>query len=56
LSKRYQTNEALKKIRDTAIGMFSSHYKAQISKLPPMGQKEKGDESSEIPPFSQNDE
>jgi len=26
LSKRYQTNEAFKKIRDVAIIMFSSYY------------------------------
>ena len=52
LSKRCQNNEALKKIREVAISMFSSYCEAQISKSPPMGYKEKGDESHEIPPFS----
>ena len=32
LSKKYQNNEALKKIRDKAISMFNSYYEAQISK------------------------
>ena len=36
LSKRYESNEALKKIRDKVISMFTSYYKAQISKSPPM--------------------
>ena len=36
LSKRYQNNEALNKIRDKPISMFTSYYKAQISKSPPM--------------------
>jgi len=52
LSKRYQNNEALKKIRDATISMFSSYREAQISKPPQMRQKEKGDESPEIPPLS----
>jgi len=56
LSKRYQNNEALKKIRDKAISMFISYCKAQISKSPPMTQREKGDETAEIPSFSQDDE
>ena len=56
LSKRYQNNEALKKIRDKAISMFTSYCEAQISKSPPMTQREKGDETAEIPSFSQDDE
>ena len=42
LSKRYQNNEALKKINDVAMNMFSSYCEAHISKFPPMAQKEKG--------------
>ena len=56
LSKRYHNNEEPKKIRDAAISIFSSYYEAQISKFSPMAQKEKGDESPEIPPFTQDDE
>ena len=56
LSKRYENNEELKKIRDKPISMFSSYCEAQISKSLPMVQKEKGDESPKIPPFSQDDE
>ena len=56
LLKRYQNNEALKKIRDKAISMFSSYCEAQISKLPPMTQTKEGDESVKIPSFSQDDE
>ena len=56
LSKRYQNNEALKKIRDKAISMFTSYCEAQISKSPPMTQREKRDETAEIPSFSQDDE
>ena len=41
LSKRYQKNEALKKIKDAAISMFSSYCEAQISKSSPMGHKKK---------------
>jgi len=42
LSKRYQNNEVLKKIRDIGISMFSSYYEAQISKSPPMAKKRGG--------------
>ena len=56
LSKKYQNNETLKKIRDKAISMFTSYCEPQISKSPPMTQREKGDETAEIPSFSQDDE
>jgi len=36
LSKRYQNNEALKKIRHKAISMFTFYCETQISKSPPM--------------------
>ena len=36
--------------------MFSSYCEAQISKFPVMTQRKKGDESAEIPSFSQDDE
>jgi len=56
LLKRYQNNEALKKIRDKTISMFSLYCEVQNSKSPPMTQREKVDENIEIPLFSENDE
>jgi len=50
LSKRYQSNETLKKIRDRDISIFTSYCEAQISKSPPMTQRDK------IPSFSHDDE
>jgi len=56
LSKKYHNNATLKKISDAIISIFSSYCEAEMSKSPLMEQKEKGGETPEIPPFSQDDE